>query len=45
MCLFLNTNRTNRTNMASRCALAAGSAECFHPEVNANGVMRNSCNS
>ena len=31
ICFLLNTNLTNLTNMASRCALAVGSAECMRP--------------
>ena len=39
MICFLNTNRTN---LASRCALAVGNAECFHQQENVNEVIRNS---
>ena len=35
MCYFLNTNRT----LASRFALAVGSAECTRSEVNLNKKM------
>ena len=40
MCFFLNTNCTNRTNMASRCALAAGYAECTRPGGKAHASLR-----